>query len=935
MLLDQLDQAARLLAYPVGVGILANGVEELCVDANYFLRGLHRRRRRAIPLAELRATPPRRIAIMVAAWHEAEVIEQMLEHNLRSLDYDPRHYDFFVGTYCNDPDTQKRVDAVARRARNVHKIVVPHEGPTCKADCLNWIYQGIVLDEKRSGRRFDILLMHDAEDVIHPLALHLYSRLIPEHDFVQTPVFSLPLPKSKLVAGTYIDEFAEHHLKDMLVREAIGGMVPSAGVGSGFAREAFEQIAGAHDQKPFNPESLTEDYEIGLKFRLAGKKVHFALHTVEREVDVPGVLGGAGTKVEEEYIATREYFPDELRASVRQRSRWILGISIQTWAQLGWKGPLAVLYNLYRDRKALFTNALLLGAYALMSYFGGRTLGNAAGLAPWSLDQVVPSGSLLALLLSLNVFFLAWRATMKFQLVRRLYGLGHALLSAPRLVLGNVIGLWATARAVSMYVGHRITGKPLRWLKTKHAFPNHEVLRAERRRLGEFLLDRQALSERDLTQALQLSQATSLPLGEVLRVTGVVQAEEISRALGEQLEMTTVEPDPTDVPRALLARLPEATADELQLLPLSLDEQGAARVAFAAEPGPEVQQLVERALGCRIVPLLAGGPALARARRRAYRQLHGGQAQPRPLGATLVAAGQLENSALQAALAEQRKTGERLGDVLVRKRLVEAETIAQALDERRAVCLGYRRVAPDEVDIEGLTRLGYGLCAFYGLVPLRGHTPGHTVALASAFPLHPDVLRTCAHRLGVVAAPLLAPSLDVRLALAAGSCEAWPVALGEAVGGMDGAEIRALAGEPSLAPELMSLARQARLAGQSPIDHLEAGGRLSAFEASRLRARSLGLTMFVRAVGPARPAAAAGLLPPDLVDRHGLLVRKRDDRSLLLAAPRPTPALAAELASLFPSLAIAWQVLAHGQLRVLSAPAPVPRPAAAASPISG
>ncbi len=106
--------------------------------------------------------------------------------------------------------------------------------------------------------------------------MRLYSLLIPEHDFVQTPVFSLPVPRSKLVGATYIDEFAEAHLKDMLVREAIGGLVPSAGVGSAFCRNAFEEIAAQHGQKPFNPESLTEDYEIGLKFRLAGKKVHFA-----------------------------------------------------------------------------------------------------------------------------------------------------------------------------------------------------------------------------------------------------------------------------------------------------------------------------------------------------------------------------------------------------------------------------------------------------------------------------------------------------------------------------------------------------------------------------------------------------------------------------------------------------------------------------------
>src|SRR5262249_1201487 len=152
------------------------------------------------------------------------------------------------------------------------------------------------------GRRFDILLMHDAEDIIHPLSLRLYSLLIPRYEFVQTPVFSLPLEPSKLVAATYIDEFAEHHLKDMVVRQAFGGLVPSAGVGSAFEREAFQQIALAHGQKAFNTESLTEDYEIGLKFRLAGKRVHFACHTVETKE--------AGGRTGEQFIATREYFPD-------------------------------------------------------------------------------------------------------------------------------------------------------------------------------------------------------------------------------------------------------------------------------------------------------------------------------------------------------------------------------------------------------------------------------------------------------------------------------------------------------------------------------------------------------------------------------------------------------------------------------------------------
>jgi hypothetical protein len=37
--------------------------------------------------------------------------------------------------------------------------------------------------------------------------------------------------------------------------------------------------------------------------------------------------------VDEDVIATREYFPSGFRASVRQRARWITGIALQAWRQ--------------------------------------------------------------------------------------------------------------------------------------------------------------------------------------------------------------------------------------------------------------------------------------------------------------------------------------------------------------------------------------------------------------------------------------------------------------------------------------------------------------------------------------------------------------------------------------------------------------------------
>lgn len=473
MTLESLDMGMRALAYGTSGAILVNQLDELFMDANYFLRGLHRYAKRTVSRRELETVVQKRIAILVPAWKEAEVIEEMLEHNLRTLSYDRDRYDIFCGTYANDPETQAKVDVVARRAPNIHKVVVPHDGPTSKADCLNWVYQGIVLEEQRRGERFDILLMADAEDLIHPLSLRLYSILVPDWDFVQTPVFSLALSPRAFVAGTYIDEFAEHHLKDMLVRQAIGGLVPSAGVGSAFSRKAFEEIAAAYGQRPFNTESLTEDYELGMKFRLANKRVCFACRTLD-------VNDQKALEPSEEYIATREFFPDDFRASIRQRSRWILGITLQTWEQIGWKGPPPVLYCLWRDRKALFTNVLLLCAYVLVTYIVVHKVISLALGSPWSFESVCPKGSTLAVVLRINLYMLLWRASMKGWLVGRLYGFVQGVLSVPRMVVGNVISLAATTRAVHQYVGHRITGKPLRWLKTAHVFPCPDALLAKK-----------------------------------------------------------------------------------------------------------------------------------------------------------------------------------------------------------------------------------------------------------------------------------------------------------------------------------------------------------------------------------------------------------------------------------------------------------------------
>ena len=906
---DVLDLGMRLVAYPVCWTILVNGLDDLFIDVNYYSRGLFRESERVLTTAALKAEPPKRLAMMVPAWDEADVIHKMLELNLQQLDYDHDDYDIFVGTYANDLATQSRVDVIARQAKNIYKVVVPHDGPTSKADCLNWCYQQIRLVEEERGQRYDILLMHDAEDIIHPLALRLYNYLIPDHDFVQTPVFPLEMPWNAFVAATYKDEFAEHHLKDMLVREKIGGLVPSAGVGSGFDRDAFEDIAMSHSQQAFNVRSLTEDYEVGMKFRLAEKKVYFACRAIKRVREVErGFFRKRKVRlVENEYIATREFFPDKLRFAVRQRSRWILGIALQTWEEVGWKGSLPVLYCLYRDRKALVTNLIAVFGYLVAAYCMVRLVhGNVTGRV-WTFDNIFPPGSVLWWLVMGNTLVLAWRSVMKYLKVDELYGPVHGLLSIPRFFVSNLINFAATCRAIAQYVDHKLTGEPLRWLKTEHVFPDAEVLRTYRRRLGDLLVERASLTDVDLAEALELQSQTGLKLGQVLSISGLVPPRAVTEAVAEQFALPVVEPDPFRIPLLLLQRLPEPDASLLGVLPLDLAGEDRAWVAVSEPPSALAGDKIEALLKMTVSYCFVPEAKIKSVRDRAYRRLVI-EAPEKPqklrLGERLIEAGHIDQEQLNIALEEQLRTGERLGELLLRQGLIDAKLLAASIGGLRAA--PFRTIHPREVDPRGLRQIGYGLAALYRVVPLAPKPGSDTIEVVSAALLHEDVVETLSERLGYPVEAQLGPSLDIRLGLAVASRAAWPEGICGGLGGMDGMELAALQTDASIAPQLAQIRDRSIAEGVSPIESLLTRGEISPQRAAQLRAASLGVPLSTPSEEPI--VGDRDWLPPGLVRRGDLELLRLGQGELTVASSHPTALLARDISTLFPDVAIAWRV---------------------------
>ena len=213
---------------------------------------------------------------------------------------------------------------MVKRFPQVQRVEVPHPGPTCKADCLNSVVAAIFEYEKESGTEFAGVALHDSEDVLHPLELKFFNYLLPRKDMIQLPVASLERDWYELVAGTYMDEFAESHAKEMVVRESVSGMVPSAGVGTCFSRKALAALVGATHNKPFNVDSLTEDYDVGMRLAGLGMKSIFGVFPVTFRVrrTAWGSRGKARELLVDLPLCVREYFPDNFRLAYRQKSSW-------------------------------------------------------------------------------------------------------------------------------------------------------------------------------------------------------------------------------------------------------------------------------------------------------------------------------------------------------------------------------------------------------------------------------------------------------------------------------------------------------------------------------------------------------------------------------------------------------------------------------------
>jgi adsorption protein B len=686
--------ALEITAAAVALLIFISSLDDLFIDLWYWTRRIYRsftvdRQYKRMTEEQLREKSEQPIAIMVPAWLEYDVIAAMIENMVEVLAY--QNYVVFVGTYVNDAKTIEEVERMRKRYKQLHRVEVPHAGPTCKADCLNFVVEAIFAYEQEHAMAFAGVVLHDSEDVLHPLELKFFNYLLPRKDMIQLPVASLEREWYELVAGTYMDEFAESHAKDMVVRESVAGIVPSAGVGTCFSRRALRALVGATRNKPFNVASLTEDYDVGNRLAQLGMRAIFGVFPVDFAVERKSWFGRGGQResVVKMPLSVREFFPDTFRQAYRQKARWVLGIGLQSWEQIKWPDTLAARYLLLRDRKCTVTAFINVLAYLLVIQFIVIQAGTMTGWWELFYPSLFAENTAWRVLIYLNAISLLVRCAHRIYFTTILYGWAHGLLSLPRMVISNFINFMAVARAWRLYLAYLFRGRPMAWDKTMHDFPTGSQLMRRRQLLGELLQSWQAVDESRLGAALAEQASTHLPLGRILVSNGWLDEETLAEAIAYQADLPRARLN-EELVRAHAGLVSSDFGTRYRAVYLGNNAAGSPVLAVAsplpAEVMPELQAIFGTLPHQRIVReseisialrLISGG-------KESFNTLKNGLSGVPLLGDMLIEQGLLQRDVFESAMTRYRPDHHgRVGDYLVEQGVILRDVVERVVGQQR------------------------------------------------------------------------------------------------------------------------------------------------------------------------------------------------------------------------------------------------------------
>lgn len=484
---------------------------------------------------ELRTKPPKLLAMVIGAWNESDVIGDVIENLIISTQYPKSMYHVFVGVYPNDQETIEVVAEIEKVFPNVHMVINYLPGPTNKAQNINYVITQIKEYEKLHGWQFASITIHDAEDVVHPYELLVTNYLIDYHDALQFPVFPLmQMPRfsiffKTMTVGTYADEFAENHFMTMVGRSSTGAFVPSAGTGFALSRKTIDSF---ETDEIFPEDCLTEDYRLSLMLYEKGLTMYYVLNSIPRV--------SRNNKVIFDYVATRSMFPATFKAAVKQKTRWILGITMQSakLKDVFSKNKLTFIgrYSIYRDLKSKIGNLLNFVGYPVSVYFLVSLF--------VSMTPIFPTLSFSWYLSLIVTIMMIERQVFRAVAIYNVYGFRSvffACLFPPllplRIVWGNLINFVATVNAYKQSLSRqkekeRINSKKktFAWNKTAHTFLPKEVLNRYHRMYGDILIEEGIIDPETLKKVLNEKPA-DIKIGDYLLNKHIITNKQLLEVL--------------------------------------------------------------------------------------------------------------------------------------------------------------------------------------------------------------------------------------------------------------------------------------------------------------------------------------------------------------------------------------------------------------------
>jgi adsorption protein B len=262
------------------------------------------------------------------------VLERMVEGNHSRIPIPS--VKIYLGVYPNDTGTRDVALKLSEKYPDRIRVIINTlPGPTSKGQMLNEMFLQVF---KVADDAPELVVLHDSEDIIDPRTFEVYAAYAAGNDFIQVPVFSLNSTNRSKVAATYMDEFAERHTREMVVRNAVGAAIPSAGVGTCLTKRLICHFVRKRGHVLMTG-CVTEDYILGVEAKRAGFRSAFAAVSADERNGL-------------DFVATREFFPKTLPASIKQKTPWVYGINFEAMHKLGWRGDAWDIYFFIRDRKA-------------------------------------------------------------------------------------------------------------------------------------------------------------------------------------------------------------------------------------------------------------------------------------------------------------------------------------------------------------------------------------------------------------------------------------------------------------------------------------------------------------------------------------------------------------------------------------------------------